>query len=235
MAANLLAGTGLPPPHVTGDNCDCPRRLLSPTRRWAHRSALVMARTHHEHRRLPGDDLERDRQRCRIHFPGSTTCFSTLQPGGQCTSHALFLRRLRLSPYSEVLTFTTITSDGIGSPQSFTASGMGVATSGRLRCPPVTFSIRRSAHRRASDRHHHEHRRNPVTILERDRQRSHPFPRHNNLLHIASTGRTMRCHRGFFRRLQPAFTAVALTITSNGVGSPQSFTASGAWASQQRA
>jgi hypothetical protein len=57
-------------------------------------------------------------------FPATTTCFTTLQPGGQCTVTLSFLPAAAGS-YSEVV---TITSDGAGSPQSFSVSGAGTGS-----------------------------------------------------------------------------------------------------------
>jgi hypothetical protein len=56
-------------------------------------------------------------------FPGETTCFTTLQPGQQCTV-TLSFAPAAAGAYTDVVTFT---SNGVGSPQSFTVSGTGVA------------------------------------------------------------------------------------------------------------
>jgi hypothetical protein len=67
--------------------------------------------------RVTGSDL--------TEFPGTTTCVTTLSPGAQCNVTASF------APNGTGLRSETIviTSDGVGSPQSFVASGTGTAAS----------------------------------------------------------------------------------------------------------
>jgi len=54
-------------------------------------------------------------------FPATTTCFATLPPGGQCDLTVSFLPSAA-GARSETI---QITSNGVGSPQSFTVSGTG--------------------------------------------------------------------------------------------------------------
>jgi len=56
-------------------------------------------------------------------FPASTTCFATLPPGGQCEVTLSFLPSAAGSRSETV----EITSNGVGSPQSFTVSGTGIS------------------------------------------------------------------------------------------------------------
>jgi len=58
-------------------------------------------------------------------FPATTTCVTTLSPGSQCNVTVSF------SPTAAGARSATfvVTSDGVGSPQSFTASGTGTAAS----------------------------------------------------------------------------------------------------------
>lgn len=73
--------------------------------------------------RVAGTDLTQ--------FPGTTNCVTTLQPGGQCTI------TLSFAPSSAGLQseIVTLTSDGVGSPQSFTVSGTGTPSSAPANAP----------------------------------------------------------------------------------------------------
>lgn len=64
-------------------------------------------------------------------FPATTTCVTTLQPGAQCNVTVSFAPST-----SGLLSQTiTLTSNGIGSPQSFTVSGTGTTSSTTSNAP----------------------------------------------------------------------------------------------------
>jgi hypothetical protein len=158
------------------------------------------------------------------HFPGNTTCSTTLQPGGQCT-FTLSFAPSAVGSYSEVV---TITSDGVGSPQSFTASGTGIAAPGQLQLPsPVVFSNQAVGTQSAPVSVNITNISGaPVTISSvTDSDLTH-FPGNTTCRTTLQPGGQCAVTLSFAPSAAGSYSAVVV-ITSDGVGSPQSFTASG--------
>jgi len=159
-------------------------------------------------------------------FPATTSCFTTLPAGGNCQVTASFLPTTAGAHNATI----TITSTGVGSPQSFTVSGTGLAapTPGQLQMPsPVTFPAQQMGTQSA-----------PivvtvtniggsaVTISSVNGNDLTEFPGSTSCVATIPAGGNCQVTLSFLPTAA-GLRSETVTITSTGVGSPQSFTVSG--------
>ncbi len=159
-------------------------------------------------------------------FPATTTCLTTIPAGGSCHVTFSFLPTT-VGVRTETI---TITSTGVGNPQSFTVSGTGLPTptSGQLQMPsPVTFPAQQTGTQSA-----------PITVTVTNIGGSTvtvssvnatdltEFPGTTTCLTTISPGGSCQVTFSFLPTAVGVRTET-ITITSTGVGSPQSFAVSG--------
>jgi hypothetical protein len=159
-------------------------------------------------------------------FPGTTTCLASIPAGSSCQVTVSFHPTTAGAHNATI----TITSTGVGSPQSFTVSGTGLAAPppGQLQMPaPVTFPTQQVGTQSA-----------PIVVMVTNIGGSSvtvsnvtnsdltEFPGTTSCFTTLPAGGNCQITVSFLPTTAGAHNAT-ITITSTGVGSPQSFTVSG--------
>jgi len=158
-------------------------------------------------------------------FPGTTTCLTTIPAGGNCQV-TLSFQPTTAGAHSATI---TVTSDGVGSPQSFTITGTGYSgTLGQLQMPsPVTFPVQQVGTQSAATTVTITNIGGAaVTVSSVTSTDLTEFPGTTTCFTTIPAGGNCQVTLSFQPTIAGAHSAT-IAVTSDGVGSPQSFTVSG--------